>query len=144
MEEKTDQIFIDANFLIAIYNPEDALHKKASVIVRNLRKLNISLNISNYIFSEVTTVLSQKVGRKEAIIAGTNILKSENFSLIFIDATIHDLGWQVFQEINKKNMSFVDCSTLAVMRYMGIKKLLTFDMADFAGLRRKYSFSFFN
>ncbi|OGK16226.1 hypothetical protein A2774_04545 [Candidatus Roizmanbacteria bacterium RIFCSPHIGHO2_01_FULL_39_12c] len=104
--------------------------------------MNKSLYISSYIFSEVTTVLLQKVGRKGAIIAGNNILNSGNFHFIDFDKKVQNLSWKIFQEINKKNISFVDCTILAVMDYMGIKKLLTLDATDFAGLRRKYSFSF--
>ncbi len=33
--------------------------------------------------------------------------------------------------MNKKNMSFVDCSILAVLQYEGINALLTFDQKDF-------------
>ncbi|MBI4008703.1 PIN domain-containing protein [Candidatus Roizmanbacteria bacterium] len=142
MAEKIEQIFIDSNFLIAIYNPNDGLHKKASKMVSGLEKFHAPFYISNYVFSEVVTILSQKVGRREAIIAGDNALNSGNFSFTFIDESLQTSSWKIFQEIKKKNMSFVDCSSLAIMRYMGIRKFLTFDTADFASLRKNYSFSF--
>lgn len=141
--EENNSIFIDSNFFIALYNKEDALYNKAQLLSKKIKENRINVYTSNFIFLETVTVLSQRSGRKAAIAAGKKLLMIDYYTLVNVNEGLQHHSWLVFQEIKKKNMSFVDCSTLAVMRYIGIKKLLTFDTEDFAGLRRKYSFSFF-
>ncbi len=137
------EIFVDANFFIALFYSKDSLHKRAITISKKLKKESIQLVISNLIFAEVVTVISQRVSRDIAIHAGQEIFKNPAVRMVYIDEYLHNLSWQIFQEISKKDMSFVDCSILGVMRAEGIQKLLTFDREDFSPLTRHYSLELF-
>ncbi|MBI4119919.1 MAG: hypothetical protein HY454_00450 [Parcubacteria group bacterium] len=53
-------------------------------------------------------------------------------------------SWQIFKEIANKNVSFVDCSTIAVMKAEGIRHLLTLDLQDFKPLSKKYRFGLYD
>jgi len=141
--EKNEEIFVDSNFFISLFNDLDSLHNKAKIIVERFVKSKPKIVISNFIFLETVTVLSQRVNRKTAYSAGEKLLNEEFCKIIHVDEGLQNVTWGIFHEVKKKNTSFVDCSILAVISYMGIKKLLTFDTEDFAGLRRKYSFSFY-
>lgn len=134
------EIFVDSNFFIALFYAQDSLHHKAKTIGVELRKDNLPLIISNLIFSEIVTVLSQRVARSIAIHAGKEIIESPIMRIVYVDGYLHNLSWQIFQEIPRKDMNFVDCSILAVMRTEGIQKLLTFDREDFSPLKKHYSF----
>lgn len=136
-----DSIFADSNYFIGLYNSSDSLYQKASQIANKLETEDIRLVISNYVFLEVVTIMSQRLGKKFAIRLGSHLLGSGQVVIIHVDERLHELAWKIFQDIGKKNISFVDCSTLAVMRAEGIKKLLTFDHEDFASLRSRYKFS---
>lgn len=140
--DKDSRIFVDSNFFIALFNPTDTLNQKALTISQKIKKENPQLYISNFVFLEVVTVLSQKVSRKTSVSLGNHLLRDKQLEIIHIDKQLHEMTWEIFQNIKKKNVSFVDCSILAVMKAEGIKKLLTFDQKDFLGLRRKYRFSF--
>jgi len=89
-------------------------------------------------FLHLKNCLTIFVGKGAAVLQ-----RRTELSLKALYKDLQHKSWLIFQEIKRKNISFVDCSILTVMRYMGIKKLLTFDTADFAGLRRKYSFNFY-
>lgn len=140
--EEFNRVFIDSSFLVALFNERDALHKKATPIAKILKEKDYQIFISNFVFLETTTIVSQKLDRETAIFCGNLLLNSGEFKTIYIDEHLNNLSWDIFQEIKKKNMSFVDCSIIASMRFFNIKKLLTFDREDFTQLRRKYRFSF--
>ena len=138
-----DNIFVDSNFLIALYNVSDNLHQGARELAKRVSDQGSSLYVSNYVLLEVLTVLSQKIDHPTAIKVGENLRNSGKITNVHIDEALNDQSWQIFQAIQAKNMSFVDCSHIAVMNYVGIKRLLSFDTTDFKPLQKQYNFALF-
>ncbi len=136
-----NKLFIDSNYFISLYNPSDSQNQKAEKLSHNLE--NFDLYISNFIFLETVTVFSQRVGRKLAVKLGNRLLESESINLIQVDTELQKQTWRIFCDTQKKNTSFVDCSTVAVMQAEGIDKLLTFDREDFKPLLKKHHLSLF-
>lgn len=136
-------VVVDSNYLIALVNPDDSLHRQAVTLSEKLQRFSSQAVISNYIFMETVTVLSQRVSRQEAVKAGAMLLADSTVRIIQISHKLHNDSWEIFQSIDKKNVSFVDCSTLAVLRHTGIETLLTFDTTDFEPLRKAYNFTIF-
>ncbi len=138
-----NKVFVDSSFLIALYNVSDTLHGHTGEVNKRLASSEPYLYISNYILLEVLTVLSQKVGRSQAIDIGKHIIGDGQIEVIHITEDLQIMSWEIFQSIENKNMSFVDCSILAVMQSAGFRHLLTFNKTDFTPLRRRFAFSFF-
>lgn len=136
-------LFVDSNFFIALYNAEDSLHIQAQATASHIIKADCSLYISNYVLFEVLSVLSQKTGRQQSIMTGQNIINDAQITIIHINEALQQRTWEVFQEVTGKNISFVDCSTVAVMQYAGIRQLLTFDITDFKPLCRQFGLRLF-
>ena len=143
MVAANNRIFVDANFFVALFNPQDTLYKEAIAKSQTIQKEKPLLVISNYIFLEIVTVLSQRVNRKAAITLGKHLLEDKQVQIVHIDKHLNNSAWEIFKEIEKKNVGFVDCSSLAVIEFEEIGKFLTFDQKDFAGLVKKYQFSFY-
>ena len=143
MVAANNRIFVDANFFVALFNPQDTLYKEAIAKSQTIQKEKPLLVISNYIFLEIVTVLSQRVNRKTAITLGKHLLEDKQLQIVHIGTHLNNSTWEIFKEIEKKNISFVDCSSLVVMEFEEINKFLTFDRKDFAGLAKKYQFSFY-
>lgn len=137
------KILVDSNFLVALSKEDDSLHKQALKVKARLKKERVKIVISNLIFIETVTVLSMRAGRKIAINAGEDLLSRNGIDIIRIGSEVELSAWEIFKDVKKKNMSFVDCSSIAVMQAEGINKFLTFDEEDFSPLRKKYSFSFY-
>ena len=119
------------------------MQESSKRVSRQIRKIKPQVFISNLVFLEIVTVLSQRCGREKAVRIGDRLIKEEKVGVLFVNENLTRRTWEIFKEIAKKNMSFVDCSSIAVMDAEGIDKFLTFDNEDFASLRRKYKFSFF-
>ncbi len=133
----------DSNYFIALFSPLDSLFGQAVKLSKIIAQTGTSLVLSNYIFLETVTVLSQRTNRAAAISVGNHLLRDQVFQIVHIGDSLHTESWNIFQSMNKKNMSFVDCSTLALLNYTGIKSLLTFDTTDFEPLAKKYNFKLF-
>lgn len=133
-------IFADSSFLIALFNSHDFLNEKAKEISREIGESGKTIVISNYIFLETMTVLSQKESRQVAVEAGLHLSENPFVEIVHIPEAIHNDSWRIFQAVKSKNISFIDCSVIAVMLAYGIDKLLTFDQ-DFKKLKKHYRFS---
>jgi len=138
-----NKVFVDSSFLVALYNLSDTLHDKTSEVNTRLASSDPDLYVSNYILLEVLTVLSQKIGRSKSVDIGERIIHDGQIKVVHITEDLQELSWDIFRSTGNKNMSFVDCSILAVMQDRGLRYLLTFDKTDFTSLRRQFGFSFF-
>lgn len=138
--EENKRIFVDTNYWVALFNPKDALHSRAITVSSRLTEEKTRLCVSSFIFLEVATILSQKCGKEVSRVVGTYLLEDPYVQILHIDEPLQEKSWRIFQEIQSKNMSFVDCSILAVMQEEGIKELLTFDTTDFKKLEKGYRF----
>lgn len=141
MARKIDKVFVDSSFFVALYNDLDNQHQKAKKISQKLLEEDPESFISNFIFSEIVTIISQKVSRKAAVEAGLDLPLGNG--LIYIDPYLHQKTWEIFKKIDRKNVSYVDCSILAVMQHLGITTLLTFDTTDFKSLQKALKFKLF-
>lgn len=143
MAGKNEWIFADSNYFIALFNEQDALLEKADYTSKKLDEKDISLCITNLIFLEIVTVTSMRASKQIAWEAGKSLLLNPRIRIIHIDEDLQNESWKIFQEITDKNISFVDCSIIAVMKAEGISRVLTFDKTDFGKLQKIYRFSFY-
>ncbi|TSC71798.1 MAG: putative nucleic acid-binding protein, contains PIN domain [Parcubacteria group bacterium Gr01-1014_70] len=141
--EENKRVFVDSNYFIALFNPADSLHKQAISVGRKLHNERTQLVISNLVFLEVVTVLSQKMSRNIAIQVGDYFIASPQVKLLHVDEVLQNEAWTVFTQTPLKNMSFVDCGIIACMKKEHIIDLLTFDKKDFQQLRKLFHFELY-
>lgn len=138
--EKSERIFADSNFFIAAFRKDDNLHVKAQPIVKEFEKKGVQLVISSFVFLEIVAVLSQRVSREAAWEAGKALNVHPFVETVHITEALQKEAWDIFQQVQNKNTSFVDCSTVAVIRNEGIREIITFDIDDFQKLGKQYRF----
>lgn len=119
-------IFIDASAAVSYFDVKDTNHVRALKISNQFGKNKIIT--SNFVFAEIVTIVSQNAGKEVAIDAGNYI--KDIFSVIRIPTEIEDLAWDIFKKQTSKNVSFVDCTTIALFQKDIFDKLFTFD-SDF-------------
>lgn len=135
------RILIDSSYLCALYNTSDSLHKKALCISSNLKNIDSTSVISDYIFLETMTVLSQRLGKYVSNKVGKSLLNSETFELIHIDSVCFTNTWKLFQILKDKDFSYVDCSNILLMKDMKINSIITLDKG-FEKFKREYQWDF--
>lgn len=121
-------IFIDSSFIIAFNNKQDVHHKNARALWDKIEGMVFGQYfISDYVFDEVVSVSLRKSNDKAGTVAlGTKLLQS--IPIINIDNHIFREAWKIFTD-TKLNLSFTDCTNLALLELIGTNKIATFDKA---------------
>lgn len=120
-------IFLDSSVIIAYKNADDTNHIKAVEIFQKLSKGDFRKGvISEFIFSEVTTVLLLRKGLNVAENVGNILLDAKEIEIIKA-SDLFERTWEIFNSQKNTVLSFVDASNLACMELMKISKIATFD-----------------
>ena len=121
-------VLIDADAFVALSKKNDANHFRAQKISKLLCKSGVSFSTTNYVFSEVVTVLSKKIGHRESIKFIEDI-KSEksDIQLIWINEELEKMAIEIFKKQTSKNVSFVDCLNMAVLKRYRWETVFSFD-----------------
>lgn len=118
-------IFIDSSYYLSILRKNDSNHEKAIDWWRSIpddaRKMT-----SQAILGEVLTVGSQRYDRRLTI-AFVEEIQSSNTTIVFETASLVARTWEIFKEITKKDISWVDCYSWAIIQEYKIEAVLTFD-----------------
>lgn len=117
-------IFIDASFYLSLLNSGDANHKKAVGI--GSRYKNEVYVTSQAILGEVLTVGSQRIDKKLTLGFVEEILKSDT-RIVLETKELVDEAFLLFKKTESKNISWVDCYSLSIMKKLKIKEALSFD-----------------
>lgn len=120
-------IFLDSSSIIAYKNADDINHKKASDIFQKLNAGDYGIGvISEFVFSEVTTVLALRKSMEAAKEVGSVLLDAKEIE-IMKTSEVFERSWEIFSNQENTGFSFVDASNLACMEMRKIRKIATFD-----------------
>ncbi len=125
-------IFLDSSAIIAYKNADDINHKKASDIFQKLNAGEYGIGvISEFVFSEVTTVLALRKSMEAAKEVGSVLLDAKEIEIMKA-SEVFERSWEIFRNQEDGGLSFVDASNLACMEMRRIRMIATFDK-DFLG-----------
>lgn len=127
---KLSPVFVDADAFVALAREDDTNHSHALRILQFLSRQSVGLITSNYVFAEAVTVISQRVGHQAALSFIEEVRSPE--STIFIDwiyQEIESRAMQIFAKQTSKNVSFVDCTNMAILERGEIDHIFSFDAA---------------
>lgn len=119
-------IFLDSSFIIACKVVDDQNHEKSMKHLSEFIEDDEEVIVSDYIFDEVVTVLLIKTKDLGIAVDTGNVLKS-SARLLKLDDFTFNKTWDLFKNQDNTKLSFTDCSSLALMKKEGIKRLATFD-----------------
>lgn len=121
-------IFADSDAFVAILRKDDSNHPKAKRLYLQLEKLNVSFATSNYVFAEVITVISQKIGHKKALEFINNMRSPDSiYNFIRVTPEIEEMAIEIFKKQTSKNVSFVDCTNMALIKHDNLDAIFSFD-----------------
>lgn len=122
-------VFVDSDAFIAFMKKDDTLHSKAVKYFKKLSDQDVHFLTSNYVFSEVITVASQRISRSAALQFIETVRSAQNpFDIRIVDQETNDLAVDIFQVQKSKNVSFVDCANMAIMTRYRLQAIFSFDM----------------
>ena len=125
------RIFIDTWAWYAISNRKDKDHKQAVRINKKLVKEKFQYVTTNFIFGETyTLILIRGKNHKAAVDFGEKLkqmVKSGEVELIRISVEVENEACEIAKKYDDKNFSYVDCTSFAVMKKLGILQSFTDD-----------------
>jgi hypothetical protein len=125
-------VFLDTGFFVAFHNSRDVNHERAVEIMEELLKdEHGSIFTSEYVFDEAVTVALMRTGRHDlAVDLGNFILGMDHpkfVTILPIEKEIFSSTWSTFISYSKQGLSFTDCSSIALIRKLRIKNIVSFD-----------------
>jgi predicted nucleic acid-binding protein len=119
------RVYIDTSALLAILNPNDAMHPPAREMWQALLEAEAVLICSNYVLVETLALVQRRMGL-EAVRALVGdvvpVLQVE-----WVEAGEHWAGVQLLLSLNRRQVSLVDCVSFVQMRRLGLQEVFAFD-----------------
>ncbi|MDD5616031.1 MAG: PIN domain-containing protein [Candidatus Methanoperedens sp.] len=127
-------ILIDTSALIAARNAEDRNHKIAvNNMTSALKGEYGKVFISDYIFDEAVTLAYMRTGSKRFAFDIGLFARARPITMRFIEPIDFDRAWELYRQYDDKNLSFTDCTNIALMERLDIESVFTFD-SEFKGI----------
>lgn len=123
-------VFVDASFLFALYNSDDEFHGKSRQVLIDLGE-TVRLVTSNIALAETVNLTFKHKGAAKAD-NFLRIFEKSGISEVFLTRKMYARGYRIlFRQQSRRGLNLFDCFHLAVMKTLGLEKMLTFDQ-DFA------------
>ncbi|MFB6182036.1 MAG: type II toxin-antitoxin system VapC family toxin [Candidatus Magasanikbacteria bacterium] len=120
------EILVDADALVALVKTDDSNHPKAVNISKQFQQMSVDFQISPFTIPEAVTVVSYKIGQKEAREA-LNKFRSKNFFEYDFDRELEKKVDKVFKQQSKKGASYFDCVNLVILEKFKLDGIFSFD-----------------
>ncbi|MEX0993564.1 MAG: PIN domain-containing protein [Solirubrobacterales bacterium] len=121
-------IFCDSSFWYALRVPHDDHHEAARALWKARYEPVVT---STAIVGETWTLMNTKLSHRRAVEFIDAIDASNRVSLHHMDDGLEHQAWQWLRQHDERTYSFVDATSFALMRELGITEALAFD-GDFA------------
>jgi predicted nucleic acid-binding protein len=122
-------IFGDTSFWIAFRNRQDDLHPSAMRLMRVHGQE--TLVTSNHVRGETWTFLRRRGGHARAVDFLDALGRSPRVRVVMVQEDIEAMALRWLQQQDEREYSFVDATSVALMRKLRIFQVLAFD-GDFA------------
>ncbi|MEP6988304.1 MAG: PIN domain-containing protein [Chloroflexota bacterium] len=125
-----NQILADSSFLIALYNKDDPLHKRATSGI----DFDIDILVPQVTLVEVTYLLAERAGVPTSILFLSKIIESQ-IPLLPLESVDLIRARDIMATYADNRFDFVDCCIMALAERLNITKIYTFDRRDFRVFR---------
>ena len=127
-------VLIDTSALIAARNAEDRNHESAVDNMTSALKGEYGkVFTSDYIFDEAVTLAYMRTGSKRFALDIGLFARARPITMRFIEPIDFDRAWELYNQFDDKNLSFTDCTNIALMERLDIESMFTFD-SEFKGI----------
>lgn len=122
------RVFVDADAFVALASTKDSNHQQAIACLDKLANKPVVFVTSGYVFSEVVTVLSLRVSKTAAVKFIDTLQDPTNqYTILRVDEDIEKAAMAIFKAQASKNVSFVDCTNIALVRAHQLDAIFSFD-----------------
>lgn len=121
--------FVDSSFWVGLAVPSDEHHSAAASLIEALGKRR--LVTTNDVRGETWTYINRRAGLRAAATFLDRIERSERVEIIRVSEELENEALHWLRDHDEREYSFVDATSFAVMRSLGLHEALAFD-GDFS------------
>ena len=118
-------VYADTSGLYALLDAGDGRHNEAATIVRSLLSAGALLVTSNYVVTELTALVQNRLGLDVALQVHRGLLPA--LEVVFVDRALHERAVAAWTVARRRGLSLVDCAGFELMRDLGVVNALAFD-----------------
>lgn len=118
-------IYVDTSALIALLVAEDVNNTRARDAWQMLLNANERPVTSNYVVVECCALLQSRFGLQAVRELVGGLLPA--ILVAWVEPNVHNTGVETVLAFGKRGLSLVDCTSFALMRNQGIRRVFTFD-----------------
>jgi predicted nucleic acid-binding protein len=116
---------VDTGALLALFNPRDTLHPRASRFAKDAAGCRFVL--TELILSETVTRLRARADAARAAEIGAALLRSRRYEVLFVDPPLVEAGLVNLRRFADKRLSLVDAVSFEVIHALALEGAFTFD-----------------
>jgi predicted nucleic acid-binding protein len=128
-----NQILADSSFLIALYNRDDPLHKRAVAGINR----EIDVLVPQVTLVEVTYLLGERAGVSASVRLLSKLLETQ-VPLLPLEVDDVTRARDIMAMYADNRFDFVDCCVMALAERLSVTKIYTFDRRDFSVFRPQH------
>jgi hypothetical protein len=119
-------LLIDTSALHALNYARDDNHARAVAYFKSLAG-RVKPILSEWVFVETMNLTRARLGPTYAIEFGRQLKASKAFFPMPLNDADKRATWEIFEQYHDKAWSYTDCSTLALARRLGTRRIFAFD-----------------
>lgn len=125
----SEGVFLDTSALYAVFHAEDMCHQRAAEVWGELIRSDAPLHTSSHVLLELVSLLERRLGVSAVEVLTTHVLPWVH--VVWIDEKLHVQGTAALLAAQRRDVSLTDCTSFAVMRSLGLRKVFTLDQHFF-------------
>jgi predicted nucleic acid-binding protein len=135
-------VCVDTGAHYALADVQDPDHDEAVRLLHQIVRLRYALVTSNFVLSEVYTLVRQRLGWGSAMqyVEG---LRAGATQVISVTPAEEERAWEILRRYDDQDFRYVDATSFALMERMGIHVFFAFD-AHFSTFRTQRGQAFTN
>ena len=123
--EQAQIVYADTSGLYALLDAGDGRHGEAATSVRALLGDGALLVTTNYVVTELTALVQNRLGLDVALRVHRGLLPA--LEVVFVDRALHERAVAAWTVARRRGLSLVDCAGFELMRDLGVVTALAFD-----------------
>lgn len=134
-------VFADTGYWIALLDPQDNLHQRASLLTASLTSARVVT--SEMVFTEVLNAFSKRGSflRRSVNILITGTRLNPSVEVVPQTSELFSAGLELYNQQPDQSWSHTDCASFCIMQQMKIQEALAYDhhfeQAGFIALLRR-------
>ena len=121
-----NKLLVDSDIYYSLIDRNDSNHKQVLLLNKKYLNKGIEFISLNLVIFETATVLSHKISQDAAVFFLQNTL-SGKMEIIRLDELLEKEALKFFIKQQRKNVSYVDCANMALMKKLGLMTIFSFD-----------------